>query len=809
MSVFRTATTVQQRIDPFKRVKYSLGLVLGVDEFEQEQGFFLERGRLHNRALHGYGTVYGLPVTCEAEGDKITVAPGLAIDPLGREIRVAQAQCAQLNEWLAANHPTGEVPANLDVYVLLSYRECETDQVPVPGAPCRSAEENIVPSRTTETFDLKFSLTLPNMAEEAAVEAFGNLLRRIEVTSEHPDAVIAAEQMAQQVRGLLPGPIIRPRPPLGGGLKPEPGGVVIKPRPGDVIGGVPGLPDRQGNQPIYVRPEQVEAVLEAAFRTWVTEVLPRYMDLQTTTAGGQPVEQAVLLARLACQFDGSWEVAAITVHEEERPYLLTTRLIQEYLINREQSRDHSVLEGLGNDDHKQYLLVNPGNRALIANLDAAGFKVVDLAQAVENGEAVPYEQAVKVEDAAGGDVGGTYPTQLVVQGIQGRPVSGKEPEKESVLVWNGEVWMPETNIGVKDHSLLLGLDKDDHKQYLRADGARALTGNLDANNKRIVNLPPSVAKGDPIVQGQGAGGDLAGAYPAPTVARLQGRLVYAGAPNPNDVLTWDGDQWIGRPAQGGGVQQVPVVPFVTIARIPGLSANAAAFRLWFHLNAGVTNVDFNPVIQDGYEVQVYTEVADPSSGKPIFQAFPVRNITRVNNLVNVFDLDLAPSDYYVGNLRFLFNLSSMKLDNGVTALDWFDKVQIQYLGFDSGEFVVAYWSVDGGADLSKPRVVAAGQVAYDGTVQAGNIQCRIREYSYGIYYEINFQGWAPGKSYAVKGVPTVFLSNEIPDVPPIFVAHQPDPKLPVRVEMRQFDQPGRAIQHSFMVEIAELPAPRQ
>ena len=42
-------------LDPDKRVKYSLGLVLGVDEFEQEQHYLLGRGRQHNRALHGYG----------------------------------------------------------------------------------------------------------------------------------------------------------------------------------------------------------------------------------------------------------------------------------------------------------------------------------------------------------------------------------------------------------------------------------------------------------------------------------------------------------------------------------------------------------------------------------------------------------------------------------------------------------------------------------------------------------------------------------------------------------------------------------
>jgi len=163
---FTTAPPSALPPDPQKRVNYSLGLVLGVDEFEQEQFYLLERGRQHQRTLHGYGTVCGLQVTTNAS--QVLVSPGLAIDPAGRIIQVARAQCADLDQWLsvAANRQAVSVglaggggPAS--VYVVLCYRECPTDDVPVPGAPCRSEDDTLAASRITETFELQFSPSPP------------------------------------------------------------------------------------------------------------------------------------------------------------------------------------------------------------------------------------------------------------------------------------------------------------------------------------------------------------------------------------------------------------------------------------------------------------------------------------------------------------------------------------------------------------------------------------------------------------------------------------------------------------------------
>jgi hypothetical protein len=110
-----------------------------------------------------------------------------------------------------------------------------------------------------------------------------------------------------------------------------------------------------------------------------------------------------------------------------------------------EGNDHGALNGLDQDDHKQYLLVDALTRALIANLNAAGHKITNLAAATAAGEAVRYEQAVKAGDAAGGDLAGAYPAPSVAQ-IQGHPVSDAEPAADDVLTWDGQQWTP-TNPG--------------------------------------------------------------------------------------------------------------------------------------------------------------------------------------------------------------------------------------------------------------------------------------------------------------------------------------------------------------------------
>lgn len=156
------------RPDPSKRVDYRLGLVLGEDEFRQDQLHLRSRDDRHQRALHGSGTVAGLGVAWTDDG-QIEVSPGLAIDAFGRTVCVPAVQCCVLDEWLAArtDQVRDEAPdGELELVLELCYRECSTDLVPLPSEECRSAEESSVPSRTAESFDLRLRMR-PSEAADA------------------------------------------------------------------------------------------------------------------------------------------------------------------------------------------------------------------------------------------------------------------------------------------------------------------------------------------------------------------------------------------------------------------------------------------------------------------------------------------------------------------------------------------------------------------------------------------------------------------------------------------------------------------
>ena len=79
------------------RLKYFYGQMLGVHDFQTEQSYFRDKLKLHNRCLHGYGTVCGLEVVpeptepeCEphAQGETSRLQAELA--RLDEEIRQAE-----------------------------------------------------------------------------------------------------------------------------------------------------------------------------------------------------------------------------------------------------------------------------------------------------------------------------------------------------------------------------------------------------------------------------------------------------------------------------------------------------------------------------------------------------------------------------------------------------------------------------------------------------------------------------------------------------------------------------------------------
>jgi hypothetical protein len=316
-------TDVMQRCVPIStgalapdlRVNYQFGLVLGVDEFEQEDLYFRERDERASRVLHGYGTATGLHVTAGRPGVaptdvEVRVEPGVAIDQFGRPVVVRSAQCARVGAWLAGEEqraaadrrpspmqahvrPSGD----LTLYVVAEYSSCLDALVPLPGNPCGCDDDVTAPSRVRDSWNLGFRWEPPVMPHWDGVRALADLLNPIELhdgSPLHSDELALAAHVRALATGAAP--------------------------PAPVLPAIPMLPRADAR-----------AALDRLLTIWVTEVRPTLApDLV------QPVgEAAILLSTLtvvpAAAFSVSApEITAFSMPDDEgRPYLAPTQLIQE------------------------------------------------------------------------------------------------------------------------------------------------------------------------------------------------------------------------------------------------------------------------------------------------------------------------------------------------------------------------------------------------------------------------------------------------------------------------------------------------
>ena len=212
--------------------------------------------------MFGNGTGRGLVRACErwtGLGPQVVVHAGAARTPGGQLVCVPTAQRAVFNAWLAANADavnsligSTASPTTLQLFVVLYYRECETDDVPIPGEPCRSDDQLQAPSRVADGFQLELRLEPPKQLEEEAIRDFVAWLRQVEI-SDSITATTPLDQFLDAIRDAAQAWFASSNPSSP---------------PGDfMFGSPPGA--------LQVRPENAGEYLSAAFQLWVTELRPQ------------------------------------------------------------------------------------------------------------------------------------------------------------------------------------------------------------------------------------------------------------------------------------------------------------------------------------------------------------------------------------------------------------------------------------------------------------------------------------------------------------------------------------------------------
>jgi hypothetical protein len=149
-------------VNPFIALRVAYGMLLGELDFKTLMGQPRGKLMLHNAWLHGMGVVWGYRVV--AEGVKLRVAPGLALDGIGRELYLPAEWCVDLDDWYAARSKSADPPpveyddkgaGTVDLHLAVSFGTCRTGAVPALADPCDLSGKHTSYSRVVETARLE------------------------------------------------------------------------------------------------------------------------------------------------------------------------------------------------------------------------------------------------------------------------------------------------------------------------------------------------------------------------------------------------------------------------------------------------------------------------------------------------------------------------------------------------------------------------------------------------------------------------------------------------------------------------------
>lgn len=159
-------------IELLTRLRYFHGQPIGAHDLRSEQGYHLEKDRLRNRLLHGWGIMCGLDVTVTekksclpGEDDptitEVIVLPGAALDCVGNEVVVRHPRPVLVASLLEESERERLREQPGDVYLTLCYREVLADPMrPMLAHGCDPAPDCEY-GRVVESYQVCASTTPP------------------------------------------------------------------------------------------------------------------------------------------------------------------------------------------------------------------------------------------------------------------------------------------------------------------------------------------------------------------------------------------------------------------------------------------------------------------------------------------------------------------------------------------------------------------------------------------------------------------------------------------------------------------------
>lgn len=162
-----------------ERPKYYKGMLLTDADLTSEQKYVIEKNKLHNRYLHGWGVVCGLKVKCfpcctgHGASGKVLVEPGYAIDCCGNDIiicnedeydvvkRINELKKKKQAEIDICSGETSKDETTCDCdsggekyYLVLKYKEVSSKPATALNTQDGCSIQSCVPSRIEECYEL-------------------------------------------------------------------------------------------------------------------------------------------------------------------------------------------------------------------------------------------------------------------------------------------------------------------------------------------------------------------------------------------------------------------------------------------------------------------------------------------------------------------------------------------------------------------------------------------------------------------------------------------------------------------------------